>query len=85
MGDICTSSRRHGIPLRYRETEVATSCSQAGLLVEGGGLQSNHKTLNPKFVLPTRCAGIKMEQRMREWPAIGWLHLRPIPWEKANP
>ena len=71
--------------MRYRETEVATFCRQAGLPVKRVGLQYNHKTLNPKFVLPTRCAGIKMEQRLREWPANDWLHLRPIPWEKANP
>lgn len=48
-------------------TEVATFCSQTGLLIEGGGHQSTHKTFNPKFVLPPiRCTGIKMEQRLTE-------------------
>jgi hypothetical protein len=47
---------------RYRN-EVATSCSQAGLSVKGGGHQPNHRNFNPKFVLPTRYAGIRMEQR----------------------
>lgn len=36
------------------QTEMATSCSQAGLLEEGEGQQSTRKTFNPKFVLPTR-------------------------------
>jgi hypothetical protein len=49
------------------ETEVATSCIQAGLPVEGRGHQPTHKTFfNPKFVLLTKCAGIKIEQRLRE-------------------
>jgi hypothetical protein len=36
------------------------------LPTEGGGHQYTHKTFNPIFVLPTRCAGKKMEQRLRE-------------------
>jgi hypothetical protein len=28
--------------------------------------QSTHKTFNLKFILPTSCARIKMEQRLRE-------------------
>ena len=52
--------------LRNMESEVATSCSQAGLPVEGGGYQPTHKTYNPKFALPAKCARIEMEQRLRE-------------------
>jgi hypothetical protein len=47
------------------ETEVATYCTQAGLPEEGERHQSTHKTFNPKFVLCTRCAGIKMEPRLK--------------------
>jgi hypothetical protein len=43
------------------ETEVATCCSQAGLLEERGWHQPTHKNFDPEFVLPTRCVGIKME------------------------
>lgn len=31
------------------ETEMTTSCSQTGLLVEGGGHQFTHKNLHPKI------------------------------------
>jgi hypothetical protein len=48
-----------------RETEVATSCIQAGLPMEGGEHQSSHKTFNPKLAMPLRCTGIKMEPRLR--------------------
>jgi hypothetical protein len=44
------------------ESDVITSYSQEGLLVEIGEHQPTHKTFDPKFVLPRRCAGIKMEQ-----------------------
>lgn len=50
----------------YMKPEVTTSYSQAGFPVED-------KDSNPlnifdlKFVLPIRCAGTKMEQRLREW------------------
>lgn len=49
---------------RDRETGVATSYSQIGLPVEGGGHQNMHKTFNPKLVLSTRYVGIKTEQRL---------------------
>jgi hypothetical protein len=49
---------------------MAMSCSKAGLQKEEEGHQSTHKTFNPKFVLPTKCAGIKMEQRLREQPIM---------------
>jgi hypothetical protein len=41
------------------ESELAISCNQAGLPVKVLGYQPNHKTLDPQFVLPTRCVGIK--------------------------
>ena len=66
------------LPAGDRETEVETTCSQAGLPEEGEGHQPTHKTLDLKFVLPTRCAGIKIEQRLREWPTNDWPNLRPI-------
>lgn len=48
-----------------------------------GGHQPTHKTCNPKFVLPTRWAGIKKEQRLRS--SHDWPNLRPTPWERAQP
>jgi hypothetical protein len=48
------------------EFEVAGFYSQTGLPEEEGKCQSIHKTFNPKFVSPKRCAGIKMEQTLRE-------------------
>ena len=48
------------------EPEVVTSYSQIRLQMEGGGHQFTHKSFDSKFVLPTRCAGIKMEQRLKE-------------------
>jgi hypothetical protein len=62
-----------------------TSCSQAGLPVQGKEHQDIHKTFDSKFVLPTRCAGTKMEQRLREWPTNDWPNLRPIPWASTSP
>jgi hypothetical protein len=38
--------------------EVAASCSQAGLSVEGQEQKPTHKTFSPKFVLPyKKCRG----------------------------
>jgi hypothetical protein len=65
-------------------TEVATSCNDVGLSVEGGEHQPTHKIFNSKFVLPTRCAAIKEDQSLREWPTNVWPILKPIPCEKAN-
>jgi hypothetical protein len=53
------------------DNEVAYSCSQEGLVVEGREHNPTQKTFIPKFVLPTRYSGIKMEQRLREWPSNG--------------
>jgi hypothetical protein len=36
-------------------------------------------------VLPSRCAGIKMEQRLRKGPTNDWPNLRLTPWETAHP
>jgi hypothetical protein len=49
------------------ETEVPIICSQVGTPVKAQGQQPTHKTFDPKFVLPTRSAGTKVEQRLREW------------------
>jgi hypothetical protein len=46
--------------------------------MEEGGYHTTNKTFYPKFFLPTRYAGIKMEQKWREWPTNDWPNLRPI-------
>jgi hypothetical protein len=61
------------------ESEMATSWTQAGLLVEGGGHQPIHKNFNPTFLEPTRCAGINMEWATNDHP-----NLRPIPCERPT-
>ena len=61
----------------HRDTEVATSFSQAGLPVKGKRHQSIHKIFNPTFVLPTKNPRIKMEQRLKEYPTNNWINLRP--------
>jgi hypothetical protein len=53
------------------EPEIATSYNQARLTIEKWGQQPIHKTIDPQFSLPARFAGIKMEQKLREWPMIG--------------
>ena len=40
------------------EPEEATSCSQAGTPVALQRHQQSHKTFSPKFILPTRNAGM---------------------------
>jgi hypothetical protein len=65
------------------EPELVISYSQASLPMEGARHQPIHKTFNPKFVLTTRCPGIKMEQKLREWPINDWSNLRPTPWERT--
>jgi hypothetical protein len=66
------------------EIEVVTSYSQVGLSEKREGYQSTHESFNAKFVLPTRSAEIKMEQRLRQWQTNDWLNLRPIPSERVN-
>ena len=41
--------------------------------------QPSHKIFSLQFFLPTRCAGVKMEQKVREWPINDWSNLRPMP------
>jgi len=77
LGEICS----HEV---YVEPEVAISCSQARLLMEGGGHQHTHKIFDPKFALPTRCVEIKTEQKLRESTTNNWPNLRPIPWARTN-
>lgn len=49
-------------------TEVTTFYSQKGIPVEGRQHQPTLKTFDTKISLPIRCAGIKMEQRLKERP-----------------
>jgi hypothetical protein len=53
------------------ETMVASSCGHSELSVNGGGNQPTSKIFNPKFVLPTRSALIKLEQGLRKCPMTG--------------
>lgn len=50
------------------DLEVAASYGQAGFTTEGLGQQPTHKTFDPNCVLPARCAGTTIHQRLREWP-----------------
>jgi hypothetical protein len=46
--------------------ELAISYNHPTLLVEGLGHQPSHKTLNLQFVLPARCAGVKVVEKVWE-------------------
>ena len=61
------------------EPKMAIHCNQTGLLMEGLGHQSSYKTFDLKFVLPTRYAGVKMEQKLRDWATYDWPILRSMP------
>jgi hypothetical protein len=52
------------------EPEVTTFYSQSRLPVEEEGHQLTHNTFNTKSALITICAGIKLEQRLRDWPIM---------------
>ena len=57
------------------EPELAIFSNQRKLLMEGLEHKPSHKTLDAQYPLPTRGAGIKMEQRLRErlnsvWPSF---------------
>jgi hypothetical protein len=67
------------------ETEMGTSGSQTGFLGEETGHHSTHKIFNPKFVLPTRCVEITLDQRMKEQKTNDCPNLRLILFERANP
>jgi hypothetical protein len=47
--------------------------------------KKNFVTFYPKFVLPMRISGTKMEQKLREWLTKYWLYLGPIQWPRTNP
>jgi hypothetical protein len=67
------------------DPEPAISCNQKRLPMEGLWHQPSHRTLDPQFVLPIRCAGVKMEQKLREWTTNNWPSLRSMPWERTHP
>jgi hypothetical protein len=48
------------------EPETVSFCNQERLPKEGLGHQPSHKTFNQQFVLPTRYAGVKVVQKLKE-------------------
>ena len=56
--------------------EPTISCNQARLLVEELRNQCSHKTFNLQFALPPTCAGVKVSQKLKEWPTNDWSSLR---------
>jgi hypothetical protein len=50
------------------EPEAAILCNQARLPMEELGHQTSHKSFDLQLVLPTRCAGVKVVQKLWEWP-----------------
>jgi hypothetical protein len=50
-----------------KESKETTSSSQAGSPVERWGHQVTYKFLDPMLFMSKRNAGIKMEQRLKEW------------------
>jgi hypothetical protein len=67
------------LPVEAMETEVPTSCSQAGLPLREGEHQSTHKAFNLKLILPTICIAIE------EWPNLKLiLCKRTNPWYSAT-
>ena len=67
------------------EPEPAISCNQARLPVEGLAHQPSHKNLDLRLVLLARCPGVKVAQKLWEWPTSDWSSLRPIPCEVTPP
>ena len=45
---------------------------------------NKQKTLLPKICSTYKCAGRKVEQRLRKWPANDCPNLRPIQWARTN-
>jgi hypothetical protein len=66
------------------ETEVAPSCSQAGLPVEGEGTSTHPQNLQPKMHPTFKIHMIKMEQRLKEQPKNDCPNLRPNPCETTS-
>jgi len=60
------------------EPEILIFYNQQRLLVEGLGHQPRPKTFDPQYILPTRCAGLKIEQKLRDWLIKDWPNLRPM-------
>jgi hypothetical protein len=53
------------------QPELATFCNQARLAVEELRYQHNHKTFELQFVLPIRCAGVKIKiKEMTNWSCL---------------
>lgn len=48
------------------QSQTATSCNQKGLPMERLRHQPSHKTVDVQFVLPIRCARIKMGHILKE-------------------
>jgi hypothetical protein len=61
--------------LAMGELELAISCDQRRLPMEGLWYQTSHRTFNPQSVLLTRCTGVKLERNLRKWPTNGWIQL----------
>jgi hypothetical protein len=64
------------------QLEEATCYSQEGFPVEGYKHQPTHKTLDPKFFLSKRNAG--MEQKLNERPTNNQPNLRSILWASTS-
>jgi hypothetical protein len=72
------------LPARDMEIEIATSCSQVGLPVNGGGHQMNQKAFATTFVLTIRSAGAigaETEGIANQGLPIS----KHTPWERSNP
>ena len=61
------------------------SISWTKFSMEGMGHQSYYKNFIVQFLLPTRFAGVKLEQILREWPTNDWTSLRHMPRNRAHP
>lgn len=71
-------------PKGEMETEMATSCNQERLPMEGSEHHLSYTTLDPQFVMPIIWVGIKLEQKLKEWPTHDWTNLRPTAWERTH-
>jgi hypothetical protein len=62
MGNLWVQQSLRFLPVEDIENEVSTSCIQAGFTEEGLENQSTC-TIHLKFLLSTKCAGIKRWSR----------------------
>jgi hypothetical protein len=60
------------------EPVLPISGNQSRLPMTDSELQSTQKTFDLQFILPTRYAGIKIEQKLREKPTNYWSGLRTL-------